>query len=149
MEKDLITNPHEIRLNEQSQIQAILGRPPGWILRWGITFVAFCVLALLAVSWIVRYPDIIEAKVKLVTENPPLHMFAQSSGQLTHLLVEDKQEVNKYRLLAVLENSAEYLDVLRLEKLLTEVKENSKTKIPDDMELGAVSYTHLTLPTKA
>ena len=136
MEEELINNPQDIRLNEQNQVQAILGRPPGWILQWGITFVALAVLSLVGVSWIVRYPDIIEAKVKLITENPPLDLYAQTEGKLSELLVDDKETVTENQLIGVIENSANHKDVERLEILLTKLENKSKTKIPDDLELG-------------
>ena len=136
MENELIENPQDIRLNEQNQIQAILGRPPGWILSWGITFVALAVLSLAWVSWMVRYPDIIEAKVKLITENPPLDIIAQSEGKLTELMVSDKEMVDVNQLLAVVENAANYEDVMELETFLNDFDEKSKTKIPTNLELG-------------
>ena len=34
-----LTEPDNIRLQEESDVHAILGRPPAWLTRWGITFV--------------------------------------------------------------------------------------------------------------
>ena len=43
-QENLINNPEDIKINEDQDIQQIPGRPPGWILHWGITLVFFAVM---------------------------------------------------------------------------------------------------------
>ena len=43
-EENFITDPSDIQLTEQDQVQTILGKPPGWILKWGISFIFMTVL---------------------------------------------------------------------------------------------------------
>ena len=140
-QKDLITNPDDIRLREQDQLQAILGRPPSWILRWGISLIGLAILLLLWLSWLVKFPDIIPARVVLTTEIPPLHLFAQSDGKIAALKVKDKQSVHVNELLAEIENPANYADVIALEVFLKKIKdqslsEMSKVSPPVNLLLG-------------
>lgn len=130
----LITDASDIRINEQDQVQAILGRPPRWILRWGITFVFLAVMVLILIGWLVKFPDIIPARVVLTTEVPPVHIFAQTEGKLATLLVKDKQKIIANELLGVIENTASYDDVEQLEHFLNKIK-NKKSR-----DLAKVDY---------
>lgn len=142
-EENLITNPDEIRLIEQDQVQTILGRPPGWILRWGIMVVCFIILMLVLISYFVKFPDVISARVVLTTEIPPVHLFAQSKGKVQFLLVEDKQDVSANTLLAIIESPSKYEDVIQLEVFLKDIKDKSPTEIineeyPKNLSLGTI-----------
>ena len=81
-EENFITDPSDIQLTEQDQVQTILGKPPGWILKWGISFIFMTVLMLIWMSYLVKFPDIIQARVILTTEIPPVHLFVQSGGKI-------------------------------------------------------------------
>ena len=47
------------------EVQEILGTPPRWIVRWGITIILLVVIILFAGSYLFKYPDIIFANVVL------------------------------------------------------------------------------------
>ena len=99
-------------------VQEILGTPPSWILRWGITFIFMGVVMLGVVSYIVKYPDIIHAPVQITTNVPPVPVVSRSTGYLSKLLVKEGDTVKQGDLLVVMQNSANYEDVFRLEKQL-------------------------------
>lgn len=94
-----------------AEVREILGAPPGWALRWGITAVFIAVLLLLLSAWFIRYPDSVQAEVALVSAAPPVRLIAQQSGKLQGLFVADGQRVDAGQLLAVLENPAQLEDV--------------------------------------
>jgi multidrug resistance efflux pump len=100
-------------------VQEILGTPPSWILRWGITFIFMGVILLGVVSWIVKYPDIIHAPVRITTNVPPVPVVARTTGYLAKLLVKEGDTVKQGDLLVVMQNPAKYEDVFRLESQLT------------------------------
>ena len=136
----LLENPEEIKINDSHDLIQILGKPPGWILYWGITIIAGVVIGLFLISWFVKYPDIIPAKVILTTENPPLRVFTQIDGKLNELAVKDQDVVNRGDLLAVVENTANREDILELENFLSTLEINdkslSKLNIPRGLNLG-------------
>ncbi len=74
--------PEEIALNERTQMEYLLGNPPSWMMRYGISVLAGFFFVLLALAWFVRYPDIVEAPVVLTTANPPIRVIAKSSGRV-------------------------------------------------------------------
>ncbi|HKL34345.1 MAG TPA: HlyD family efflux transporter periplasmic adaptor subunit [Tangfeifania sp.] len=101
----------EIRSDE---VQEILGTPPGWIVRWGITIISLVVIILLAGSYFYKYPDLISSRVTIVSENPPVQIVAKSNGKIDRLFVENNEMVERGEILAVIENTASYSDAYRL-----------------------------------
>ncbi|GET26523.1 hemolysin [Prolixibacter sp. NT017] len=105
----------EIRSEE---VQDILGRMPAWITRNGTTLVFVVVVLLFVGSWFFKYPDIITSPIVVTTENPPANIVARVDGKITQLYVKDKEHVEKGQRIALLENPANFDDVLDLEKHL-------------------------------
>jgi multidrug resistance efflux pump len=99
-------------------VQEILGTPPSWIVRWGITVILLGVCILFWVSWVVKYPDIIRAQVQVTTETPPVPVVARTTGYLSKLAVKDGDFVTKDTILVILQSSANYVDVLDLDNKL-------------------------------
>ena len=110
-----------IELRSES-VQEILGKMPSWIIRVGSGLVFLVVLILVIGSWFFSYPEIIESKLVLTTENPPAELIARANGKIVELKVEDKQKVVNGELLAVIENPANFDDVFSLGE---ELKKNS------------------------
>ena len=111
-------NPEDIALNEREETLQFIGRPPSVFMRFGITAVAFVVVLLLALSYFVKYPDIVVAKVVLTTENPPIHVLAKTGGRVSDIFIKNNETVKTGQLLAVMDNTAHWQDVLALEKML-------------------------------
>ena len=109
------------------EVQEILTQIPNWMIRWGNVLLFGLILLLLLLSWIVRYPDFIPAEALVTTQSPPQKKYANSSGQLVAILVEDNQTVKKGQVLAVLENTANYKDVYTLKTVLDSIKVDSQS----------------------
>lgn len=108
----------------------ILGRPPRWMVRWGITVIFVLIAMLIAGSWFFKYPDVVPSKIVVTTQNPPAPIVVRSSGKIDHMLVQDKQQVDKGQALAIIENTADYRDVLELEDRLTDLDEHTMNPNP-------------------
>ena len=133
----------DLRLNDREQIQYLLGNPLSWMMRYGITVMAGFFVLLLALSYFIRYPDIVEAKVILVTANPPIRILAKSAGRVSELLVADLQEVKAGQVLAVIENTATWPDVVRLESWLSSLHSNAAVLLPE-LQLGTLQNAYST-----
>ncbi|MCL3778836.1 HlyD family efflux transporter periplasmic adaptor subunit [Prolixibacteraceae bacterium JC049] len=118
----------EIRSEE---VQDIVGRTPHWLLRSGMTLLFAIVAVLFLISYFFRYPDVVNAPVVLLSENPPYHLVARVDGRMADLLVEDKEQVKPGRVLAVLENAANFEHVQQL---------NSKTEELDRFVSGFCEF---------
>lgn len=100
------------------EVQDILGRPPQWIIRWGISVITSVICILFIGSGFVKYPDTITCPVSVFTINLPVHLAARSTGKIDTLLVQEATEVKKGDILAILENSAEYGDAIQVKGIL-------------------------------
>ena len=96
------------------EVQEILGKTPGWIIRWGITVIFLVLIILLAGSYYFRYPDLISSRITILSANPPVQIVARSNGKIDQLFVKNNQQVTGDNLLAVIENTANYEDAYRL-----------------------------------
>jgi multidrug resistance efflux pump len=121
-----------ISLNPSSTTEYLLGNPPTWMMHYGISAIAVVLSVLLAMSYFISFPDTVEAKIKLVTANPPIRLMAKASGRVLAFQVQDKESVNQGELLAVLENTARWQDVLQLETAL----KSENFRLPEDLQLG-------------
>ena len=155
--KDLIENPNDIRLNTHSEIDQILGNPPGWILRWGLTILFFAAILFGLLAWMIKYPDVIPAKVSFVTENPAVRVISERGGKIEKLLVGNESAVSQNQLIAVLENPTATDDVVILKTFLEETDNAStiadflKIEIPENLSLGNLqaNYADLVLKIKS
>lgn len=100
------------------EIQEIMGRIPGWIIRWGISVIFTLFVVLLLISVFFRYPETISSSIVITTLNPPSDLIARSTGKIEYLLVGNQQDVKQNDIVAVLFNTADYRSVLKLEQLL-------------------------------
>ncbi len=84
---------------------------------YGITIF---ILLILTLSFIIEIPETVMAEVKVTSENPPITLKAESNGKIMLLSNDRKKRCKKGEYLAVLENSANYKDVLYLNKWLAQ-----------------------------
>lgn len=143
------TAPEDIVLNsDRDDIQRILGHPPGWTLRWGITAVFFAMLLFLALGWLIKYPDVVNAPVIIITENPPIQLFARASGKISRLFAADKQFLEEGQAVALLENTAVLSDINSLENFLLRLESINKpadlmdVRPPERLQLGELQNTY-------
>ena len=118
---DIIENqsPKEDNLNLRSEeVQEILGRPPRWIVRVGISIIFVVVAGLFVGSYFLKYPDILPATITVTTENLPAGVMAMITGKIDTLAVTEKQAVKEGDLLAVIRNTAKLEDVMAVKRML-------------------------------
>lgn len=106
------------------EVQEILSNPPSWMVRWGISLIFFSLLLILFASWIVKYPDFIDSKITITTTVPTEKIEAKTNGRIVKLLVKDQETVSKGQVLAVLENTARFNDVLLLKNCIDSFHQN-------------------------
>lgn len=100
------------------EVQDILGRIPGKILRIGLAVILGIMLMLLVGSYFFKYPEIVQCPVVLTTINPPLELYVKSAGKIERLCVKEHDQVMPGQIIAVIENTASYEDAIVLEKQL-------------------------------
>jgi multidrug efflux pump subunit AcrA (membrane-fusion protein) len=138
---NLTTNPTDINLNERQEILQFIGRPPSVFQRFGITAVALLMVVLALLSYFIKYPDVVTAKVVLTTENPPIRVLAKMGGRVAELLVKNNQAVERGQVLCVMENTGNWRDVLKLE---AQLHNNPNSLAMQPYNLGALQNSYST-----
>jgi len=113
-----MVNKENINLRSD-EITEILGVPPRWIIRWGITIIFIVIAVVIIGSAFFSYPDIVTAPVIITSENPPSAVLARVSGKPDAIFFQDGSEVKNGDTLAVIENPANYKDIFALERWLS------------------------------
>lgn len=104
---------------KSDEITEILGTPPRWIVRWGITLI-FTIIGIVFIGSIFfRYPDTIIAPVVITAENPPSVVVPRANGKPAALFVSDEQWVTRGDTLGVIENSSNYKHIFKLKNELS------------------------------
>ena len=116
-------NDIELRSEE---VQEILTRVPHWMIRWGNIVVLLVLFSMMFGAYFIKYPDIVTTQVIITTQNPPEKLVARTSGKIAEILVEDRTEVQPKTALAIIENTANYIDVLQLKKCVDSVSLNKE-----------------------
>ncbi len=114
-DEEAYTSHIELRSEE---VQEIMGQVPAWIIRWGLTVILFAILAAFTLAWFVKYPDVLVAQLVLTSDPPPLRLAAPTSGKIAHIFVAEKELVQQGDCLLAFESTADWRDVLQLEKSL-------------------------------
>jgi len=128
--KEVETRSIEIRSEE---VQEIISHVPNWIIRWGITVIFIVFLVMLLISWLVKYPDIIKAKVVLTTSPAVMTLVSRSSGNLI-LLKKEYESVKEGDHIGYIMSNTALDNVLVLENFLSELT-SSGALIPPPSQL--------------
>lgn len=107
----------EIELRSE-EVQDILNRIPHWMIRYGNVVFALLIVLLLVFSWFVKYPDVVSSEVVITTHIPPQKEFARTDGRIHHLLLQDNKQVKEGEFIAVLDNPANFKDVVLLKSII-------------------------------
>ena len=109
------------------EVQEILTQVPKWMVRWGSTLFFFVITLILAISWFIKYPDVISSETIITTEIPPQKEFANITAKIDTIYVKDSEIIAQNRILAVLENTANTEDVLYLKSILDTITFKNKS----------------------
>jgi multidrug resistance efflux pump len=94
--------------------QEIISRRPGFIEKWALIFFMGILLLLIAGTWFIRYPDIIETRGALTADNAPKEIVSLQTGRLIKLFVKNGDPVKNGDVIGWLESTANTLEVLSL-----------------------------------
>jgi len=107
------------------EVQDVVGAVPPWIVRWGSALILIIVIMMLVLSYVIKYPDIVSARVLITSTEPPVDLITKTSGKITQLLVRDNEDCDSAEVMAVIESVADYRYVLYLDSLLDHSTDSS------------------------
>ncbi|MCC5914240.1 MAG: HlyD family efflux transporter periplasmic adaptor subunit [Balneolaceae bacterium] len=131
----------EVRSEE---VQEIIGRPPHWLVRWGIT-AFFGVLGLVLVSaGVIQYPETVEAPLRLSAIHAPQSLESRVKGKIVHLATENNTVAEEGAILAWLESTARHSEVFQLSALIEQIREELlHADGVDDVEMDLAGFGNL------
>ncbi|OJV51008.1 MAG: hypothetical protein BGO31_11110 [Bacteroidetes bacterium 43-16] len=95
-------------------------------------------------TWFIKYPETVPTRSKLTGTNAPKPIIPKQNLRLAHLFAKDNQLVKQGDVIAVLETTADYNEVLKLEQLLMDMErhlqQHELNNIKTDMKM---SFQHL------
>jgi multidrug resistance efflux pump len=100
--------------NRSESIQEIISRKPGFLEKRALPLFLILLMALIGSTWLIRYPDIIEARGKLAAFNGPREIIPKQAGRLIKLFVQNDQHVNEGDMIGWIESTANTSDILNL-----------------------------------
>jgi hypothetical protein len=110
----------EIRSEE---VQEIISHVPNGLIRWGVTVIFIVIVSLLGITWFIKYPDLLTAKVVITTNPAPVSLVSRTNGKIT-LLKEDNLTCHKGEIIAYIQSNADVEAVLAIEKNLLNKNQN-------------------------
>ncbi|MEH6306580.1 HlyD family efflux transporter periplasmic adaptor subunit [Olivibacter sp. CPCC 100613] len=130
-------------------LQDIISKPPSWLLKWGISLVLFILLAIVAMSAFIRYPDIVHAGIKVNAINAPKAVVPRVSGTLSKLLAKERTKVRSGQVLAWMESSGKHDQVLDLLEKLVKLRNGLDSSFfsldaPHNLDLGELQGSYQT-----
>jgi len=123
MDKKEAKNNLKLRSEE---VQEILTNPPVWIVRWGITLIFIFICIILSLSFLIKYPDFVQAKVLITTKQPTETVIARASGAIDKIFIENRDTVKSGKKLAILRNTADFEDIFYLKNIIDSIPLNLK-----------------------
>jgi len=107
----------EIELRSD-EFQEIVQQSPRWMIRSGISLIFGIIVLLLLGSYFFRYPDVINANIVVLSENPPAYLAARTTARIDSIIVSDQQIVSDNQIIAILESTANFEDAMKLKDML-------------------------------
>lgn len=100
------------------EIQTLMRKTPSWTIKWGSTITVVVLLLLLNLTWLIKYPNIIEGEVLVTTTIPPEKHYSTVFGKIDTLFISNHDFVHNGEIIAIMQNNANHKDVFKISELL-------------------------------
>ncbi len=98
-------------------VEEVLGQIPPRVIRYGTLFFFFFIFLLVALSFVIKYPDTVNSRLTITSLNPTVHIFTLTSGRIDTLFVQNKQIIASNAPIAYIDNPVKYNDAVELSKI--------------------------------
>ena len=125
----------------REEIQDLIGKSPGWLLRSGITLVFFVSIVLLFFASIIKYPDKISSTGVLTSHHPPVAVSSKITCRVEELFVSNGDLLQNGDPILYLKNTVDRNDVELLQSFMSNYQESSTGSrihldLPQHLSLG-------------
>lgn len=139
----------DTNLNLRSEeVKEILTTPPSWIVRWGVTLIFLFTVILISLSFIIKYPDFISAKILVTTKLPTEKIIARTSGSIDKIFLQNQESVKIGQAIAAIKNTAKFNHVYLLKNILDSIGYNIRAssfpiEITSKLRLGEIGPAYI------
>ncbi|HVW96828.1 MAG TPA: HlyD family efflux transporter periplasmic adaptor subunit [Mucilaginibacter sp.] len=146
-----IYTDNNLETRHTDEMQDIITAVPGWLLRWGIMLFFGILVLIIVLGSLIKYPDIVNAQLKVDSPNSPKAVVAKVSGKLVQLLAVEGQTVTAGQPLAYVECTADHdkaltllanLKTLQNEVLQNKPLDNRLLSNSDNTQLGELQSAY-------
>ncbi|MEJ7767773.1 MAG: hypothetical protein WKF89_08170, partial [Chitinophagaceae bacterium] len=113
---------YELRSEE---VEDIMSRMPSWIIRRGTTVLWMVITLVFVGAYFIHYPDTLATSVTISSSDPPVKIVSPSSGKIQRIFINNNQAVKKNENICLMENPANYHDMVNLKQALAALDTSS------------------------
>jgi multidrug efflux pump subunit AcrA (membrane-fusion protein) len=127
---EIITSPNLLANNEgnikllSTEVQEIILQKPSWIVRNGVVLFLVIIAIMLATTFFISYPDVVNANATFTSLNAPKEVKARAEGKLVKLSVAEGKLVNENEIIGFLESRAAHNEVIELSQVIDNAQNN-------------------------
>lgn len=114
-------------------LREFISHRPGFIIRWGIPIFFFILVSLIIGSYFIQYPDIVTARAKISSINPPKPVIAKTPGRIIKLFKGDNGDIRQGDIIGYMESTASHEEVIRLSSVLDTLKYFADSSLLEDI----------------
>lgn len=146
-----IKMPEIVQKEEHLAIENIFGKPPGWILNWGITLGFIFLIVCFGVAYFIKYPDKLSMQGELIVGQKPIEIVPKVSGLIDSLFVEDKSSVSRGEVLLNIQSTLDENSIVQFYsfeesfKQIEHIPDYVKLKSPEELNLGELTPSYANL----
>jgi len=143
--------PEIVQKEEHLAIENIFGKPPGWILNWGITLGFVFLIVCLGVAYFIKYPDKLSMTGELIVGQKPIEIVPKVSGLIDSLFAEDKSAVSKGDILLTIQSTLEensigqFYDFEKSFNQIHHIPDYLNLTSPEELNLGELTPNYANL----
>jgi multidrug efflux pump subunit AcrA (membrane-fusion protein) len=101
-----------------TEVQEIISQKPSWIVRNGIVLFLAIIATMLATTFFISYPDVVNANATFTSLNAPKEVKARAEGKLVKLSVAEGELINENDIIGFLESRAVHNEVIALSQVI-------------------------------
>ena len=130
------------------EINDIIDKMPMTFGKWVARAVIFFFVLLLTMGWVIKYPDTVTGQIKINSNLSPVRLVANASGKMQLLNITPQENVKEGQYIAIIQNSATTVDVIRINNLIHAFDPNNLEMIlheklfPKKVSLGELNLKY-------
>ena len=133
------------------EINDLIGNPPGFLLRSGISMIAVVTSIILIGSYFFKYPDKLTGIGILTSNTPPIEIVSRTNGYIEKMHVSEDREVEKGDVILYINNTTNKAELLILQQWIDDYEKVLDSRdylgleFIKDLQLGAIQAEYASL----